>query len=245
MATSLVLPLRGQAPEIPEQQSFPKEQQNDYNMIVGALEIRYRYKYLRQVYQSQLKSRQQSRKYEADIEHFIHLAYPQAPKEFLEQIGIQTFVDGLLDNEMQQALRLGRHITISDVLVATLEFEAAKKAPRRYKPRVRQIKFDECQSFNETMEKIIRELNEMRQSNSPQKETWLCYKLHSRANSPDRQLQHPVRQLQRSRSLNERKWREEISTPMTSQQRNNRSPTPDRRSLFLLECTGVITHMVM
>ncbi|KAJ8962696.1 hypothetical protein NQ318_001093 [Aromia moschata] len=142
MATSLVISLRGQALEI--LQSIPEEQQNDYDRIIGALEIRYGHKYLRQVYQSQIKSRQQRsneslQEYEADIERLIHLAYPQAPKEFLEQIGIQTFIDGLVDTEMQQALRLGRHTTISDALIAALEFKAAKEASRSYKTRVRQI----------------------------------------------------------------------------------------------------------
>ncbi|KAJ8958624.1 hypothetical protein NQ318_016348 [Aromia moschata] len=141
MATSLVISLRGQALEI--LQSIPEEQQNDYDRIIGALEIRYGHKYLRQVYQSQIKSRQQRsneslQEYEADIERLIHLAYPQAPKEFLEQIGIQTFIDGLVDTEMQQALRLGRHTTISDALIAALEFKAAKEASRSYKSLVRQ-----------------------------------------------------------------------------------------------------------
>ncbi|KAJ8940293.1 hypothetical protein NQ318_000115 [Aromia moschata] len=148
MATSLVISLRGQALEI--LQSIPEEQQNDYDRIVGALEIRYGHKYLRQVYQSQIKSRQQRtneslQEYEADIECLIHLAYPQAPKEFLEQIGIQTFIDGLLDTEMQQALRLGRHTTISDVLVAALEFKAAKEASRNYKPKIASESFGKPQ----------------------------------------------------------------------------------------------------
>ncbi|KAJ8940761.1 hypothetical protein NQ318_009673 [Aromia moschata] len=130
MATSLVISLRGQALEI--LQSIPEEQQNDYDRIVGALEIRYGHKYLRQVYQSQIKSRQQRsneslQEYEADIERLIHLAYPQAPKEFLEQIGIQTFIDGLLDTEMQQALRLGRHTTIVCIHSCTWNLKQLKK----------------------------------------------------------------------------------------------------------------------
>ncbi|KAJ8952788.1 hypothetical protein NQ318_008105 [Aromia moschata] len=160
MATSLVISLRGQALEI--LQSIPEEQQNDYDRIVGALEIRYGHKYLRQVYQSQIKSRQQRsneslQEYEADIERLIHLAYPQAPKEFLEQIGIQTFIDGLLDTEMQQALRLGRHATISDALIAALEFKAAKEASRSYKHLVRQIKV-EMQRENQDAQ--VRELSD-------------------------------------------------------------------------------------
>ncbi|KAJ8946830.1 hypothetical protein NQ318_002110 [Aromia moschata] len=84
-------------------QSIPEEQQNDYDRIVGALEIRYGHKYLRQVYQSQDQSRRQQRsneslqEYEADIERLIHLGNPPGTKEFLEQIGIQTFIDGLVD----------------------------------------------------------------------------------------------------------------------------------------------------
>ncbi|KAJ8962392.1 hypothetical protein NQ318_018376 [Aromia moschata] len=133
-----------------------------------------------------IKSRQQRsneslQEYEADIERLVHLAYPQAPKEFLEQIGIQTFIDGLLDTEMQQALRLGRHTTISNVLVAALEFKAAQEASRNYKPK-------------------------------------------SRANSPDRQPE----ERSRSRSPNQRSWREDKRTPKTSQQRNSRSTSPDR-----------------
>ncbi|KAJ8940650.1 hypothetical protein NQ318_012733 [Aromia moschata] len=122
-----------------------------------ALEIRYGHKYLRQLYQSQIKGRQQRsneslQEYEADIERLVHLAYPQAPKEFLEQIGIPTFIYGLLDTEMKQALRLGRHTTISDALVAALEFKADKEASRNYKPKVRQVTFDESQSNKETIE---------------------------------------------------------------------------------------------
>ncbi|KAJ8935361.1 hypothetical protein NQ318_021627 [Aromia moschata] len=170
MATWLVISLRGQALEI--LQSIPEEQQNDYDRIVGALEIRYGHKYLRQVYQSQIKSRQQRsneslQEYEADIERLVHLAYPQAPKEFLEQISIQTFIDGLLDTKMQQALRLGRHTTISDALVAALEFKAAKEASRNYKSLVRQVKFDEYQFLSrikvamqrETQDAHVREMS--------------------------------------------------------------------------------------
>ncbi|KAJ8948632.1 hypothetical protein NQ318_022698 [Aromia moschata] len=183
MATSLVISLRGHALEI--LQSIPEVQQNDYDRIVGALEIRYGHKSLRQVYQSQMKSRQQRsneflQEYEADIRCLIHLAYPQTPKKILKQIGIQAFIDELLDTEMQQALRLGRHTTIGDVQVAALEFKAAKEASRSYKSRF----------------------------------------------SPDRQPE----QKSRSRSPNERNWREESRTPTTTQHRNSLFPSPERES---------------
>ncbi|KAJ8933626.1 hypothetical protein NQ318_002823 [Aromia moschata] len=70
--SSLMHTERGQALEI--LQSIPEEQQNDYDRIVGALEIRYGHKYLRQVYQSQIKSRQQ-RSNESLQEYEIDLIY--------------------------------------------------------------------------------------------------------------------------------------------------------------------------
>ncbi|KAJ8942458.1 hypothetical protein NQ318_002671 [Aromia moschata] len=77
---------------------------------------------------------------------------------------------------MQQALRLERHATISDALIAALEFKAGKEASRSYKHLVKQVKFEECQVLEDSIKKIIREtLNETRPSNSPLKETRRCY----------------------------------------------------------------------
>ncbi|KAJ8935544.1 hypothetical protein NQ318_003625 [Aromia moschata] len=147
MATSLVISLRGQALEI--LQSIPEEQQNDYHRIVGALEISPKSRVDNKGPMSPFKSTKLTLNASSIWLTLRHR------KEFLEQIGIQTFIDGLLDTEMQQALRLGRHTTISDVLVAALQFKAAKEASRNYKPKLRQVTFDESQSLKETIEKII------------------------------------------------------------------------------------------
>ncbi|KAJ8962108.1 hypothetical protein NQ318_018064 [Aromia moschata] len=135
MATSLVISLRGQALEI--LQSIPEEQQNDYDRIVGALEIRSR------VDNKEPMSPFKSTKLTLNVSS-IWLTLRHR-RNFLEQIGIQTFIDGLLDTEMQQALRLGRHTTISDVLVAALEFKAAKEASRNYKPKIASESFGKPQ----------------------------------------------------------------------------------------------------
>ncbi|KAJ8954280.1 hypothetical protein NQ318_005862 [Aromia moschata] len=130
MATSLVISLRGQALEI--LQSIPEEQQIDYDRIVGALEISPKSRVDSKEVMSLFKNMMLTSN-DSFIWHTL-----KHPKEFLEQIGIQTFIDGLVDTEMQQALRLGRHATISDALMAALEFKAAKEASRNYKPLVRQ-----------------------------------------------------------------------------------------------------------
>ncbi|KAJ8913587.1 hypothetical protein NQ315_013994 [Exocentrus adspersus] len=128
-ATELVLALRGKA--LQTLQDIPEEKQNDYFTVVGALELRFGSKYLSQVYQNQLKSRSQGptetlQEFSTDIERMVRLAYPEAPEEFIKQLNIQSFIDGVKDPELQQALRLGRFKTLSEAVIYGLEFEAAK-----------------------------------------------------------------------------------------------------------------------
>ncbi|GLV33336.1 hypothetical protein CBL_08606 [Carabus blaptoides fortunei] len=40
--------------------------------------------------------------FETDVTRLVRLAYPTAPDSFLEQLAVQTFVDGLRDSETQQ-----------------------------------------------------------------------------------------------------------------------------------------------
>ncbi|KAJ8912995.1 hypothetical protein NQ315_002872 [Exocentrus adspersus] len=128
-ATELVLALRGKA--LQTLQNIPEEKQNDYSTVFGALELRFGSKYLSQVYQNQLKSRSQGstetlQEFSTDIERMVRLAYPEAPEEFIKQLNVQSFIDGVKDPELQQALRLGRFKTLSEAVIYGLEFEAAK-----------------------------------------------------------------------------------------------------------------------
>ncbi|KAJ8981859.1 hypothetical protein NQ317_017537 [Molorchus minor] len=100
-------------------------------------------KHLQQVYQAQLKGRNQRinenlQQYEADIARLVYLAYPTAPRDFIEQLAVQVFIDGIRDCETQQALRLARCKKLNDLAYA-LEFEAAKQASRGH-TRIRQIR---------------------------------------------------------------------------------------------------------
>ncbi|KAJ8961340.1 hypothetical protein NQ317_005944 [Molorchus minor] len=110
-ATALIVSLRGDALEI--LQTLNEDQHKNYEDLVLQLEMRFGDKHLQQVYQAQLKGRNQRinenlQQYEADIARLVYLAYPTAPRDFIEQLAVQVFIDGIRDCETQQALRLAR-----------------------------------------------------------------------------------------------------------------------------------------
>ncbi|KAJ8975434.1 hypothetical protein NQ317_000170 [Molorchus minor] len=141
-ATALIVSLRGDALEI--LQTLNEDQHKSYEELVLQLEMRFGDKHLQQVYQAQLKGRNQRinenlQQYEADIARLVYLAYPTAPRDFIEQLAVQVFIDGIRDCETQQALRLARCKKLNEVLAYALEFEAAKQASRGH-TRIRQIR---------------------------------------------------------------------------------------------------------
>ncbi|KAJ8982091.1 hypothetical protein NQ317_010949 [Molorchus minor] len=143
-ATALIVSLRGDALEI--LQTLNEDQHKNYEDLVLQLEMRFGDKHLQQVYQAQLKGRNQRinenlQQYEADIARLVYLAYPTAPRDFIEQLAVQVFIDGIRDCETQQALRLARCKKLNEVLAYALEFEAAKQASKRALfARIRQIR---------------------------------------------------------------------------------------------------------
>lgn len=153
---SLVVALRGDALNI--LQTVPGNQQNNYGLLVSRLEMRYGDAHLQQVYHAQVKSRIQNneeslQEFEADIARLVRLAYPTAPDSFLEQLTVQTFVDGLRDGETQQSLRLARPRTADDALAHALEFEAAKQASRGH-GRIRTVA-EESEGSQDRLEELV------------------------------------------------------------------------------------------
>ncbi|KAJ8976299.1 hypothetical protein NQ317_000466 [Molorchus minor] len=124
-ATALIVSLRGDALEI--LQTLNEDKHKNYEDLVLQLEMRN---------QRMNKNLQQ---YEADIACLEYLAYPTAPRDFIEQLAVQVFIDGIRDCETQQALRLARCKKLNKVLAYALEFEAAKQASRG-QTRIRQIR---------------------------------------------------------------------------------------------------------
>ncbi|POS82547.1 hypothetical protein EPUL_004988, partial [Erysiphe pulchra] len=172
--TALIVALRGEALNI--LQVIPASQQGNYEALITKLQMRYGDAHLQQVYHAQIKGRQQKnaeslQEFEADIARLVRLAYPTAPDSFLEQLAVQTFVDGLKDAETQQTLRLARPRTLDDALAHALEFEAAKQASNRSHNKVRRSVDDSAESEESFEEAVLRVIQQQR-SKGPR--CWNC-----------------------------------------------------------------------
>lgn len=116
--------------------------------------------------------------FEADIARLVRLAYPTAPDSFLEQLVVQTFIDGLRDTDIQQTLRLARPRTLDDALAHALEFEAAKQASRKNYCKIRRTveEPETTESIEEVVRRMFEELrSKERRPNGPR--CWNCGEL--------------------------------------------------------------------
>ncbi|XP_050507866.1 trichohyalin-like [Diabrotica virgifera virgifera] len=241
MAASLVVSLRGQAATV--LQFLPQDAPN-YTSLVQALETRYGQQHLKQVFQSQLKVRYQKRneslqEFEADIKRLLHLAYPQAPGDFLEQIGIQAFIDGLHDIEMQQALRLQYHKTLDKALISAQEYEAAKNISRSL-PQLKEIRFTENKQVTTTdneqlvLSQILSLLQNIQQKpRNENRRGFNCGRMgHLKSNCRSRsqaQKEEYKNEIRRSPSSTSRSLSQSLTRNDGRWSLRNRFPTTDHR----------------
>ena len=162
MATALLVSLRGSALEI--LRTLPVSQQQDYKLIVEALDRRYGDQYHSQLYQAQLKTRQQKsseslQEFEADIRRLINLAYPGATEEFREQLSAQYFIDGIRDQEVQKVLRIAKFDNSREALIRAMEVEAAYNVS---KPRIRAVTVqDQSEGSHNDLKKCLEKMEKM------------------------------------------------------------------------------------
>ena len=215
-AAALVIALRGPALEL--LQTIPAAQQQEYQTLVAALDRRYGDQHRRQLYQAQIKTRLQRsgeslQEFEADLRRLVHLAYPEAPEGFREELAAQCFISGLRDNELQRALQISRFSTSSEALVRALEIEAAFSAIPR--PKIRSVTVEEqpesthrsleemCRKFDKLCELLINKgVNNNQTENQRRSQDIRCYRcgrnghikrdcrVQMRSRSPSRERRH-------------------------------------------------------
>jgi hypothetical protein len=176
-ALALTLALREDATNI--LQKLNSQEQEDYNVLVKHLELRYGQTHLEHVYHSQLKSRIQKsneslQEFEADVARLVRLAYPATPENVIERLAVQAFLDGLRDHEMRQALILARPNKLVDALARALEFEAAKQSSRGT-ARVRSM--DDSSVVATVDEAAVRKIFKELLSEKKQLRCWNCGKM--------------------------------------------------------------------
>lgn len=195
-ATALVIALRGQASEL--LQTIPN--QDDYDALVNALELRYGNEHLQEVYRVQLKARQQKsgetlQELEADIERLAHLAYPSAPPEYLDLTVTDAFIDALKDEELKRAIRVSGKRRSSEALVYALSYEAAKDSSKITR-HVRSLDLEEGSSEQHLRRVIREELAQERGNKDRRIRCWNC----DRPGHIQRDCRAPPRRRQRSHS---------------------------------------------
>jgi hypothetical protein len=165
-ATALVVSLRGEAMEV--LRAIPEAERQNYQSMVQLLEMRYGDSHLKQVYRTQLKVRKQKfgeslQEYEADILKLVRLAYPTSSNEEIQEKAIESFVDGLYDQEISFQMRVQAFKDISHALARALEYEAARKATRP-PARFRQIRSNTAdqsqQGILESLREVIKQLED-------------------------------------------------------------------------------------
>ncbi|XP_045540069.1 uncharacterized protein LOC123722408 [Papilio machaon] len=161
-ALALTLALRGEATNILQTVSI--KEQDDYNVLVKHLELRFGQSHLEHVYHSQLKNRVQKQnetlqEFEADVVRLARLAYPATPENVMERLAIQAFLDGLRDQETRRALILARPEKLVDALARALEFEAAKDTCRGLvRVRMMENSHEEATIEEEIVRRVIKEM---------------------------------------------------------------------------------------
>lgn len=102
-ASALVVYLRGEALEVLQTGRY-----NNYNDLVPHLKMRFGDK---QVYQAQLRNKEQMRVYNSIRLTFSSLGISNGLQDFMEQLTDQVFINDVRDCKTLQALRLAKPCT--------------------------------------------------------------------------------------------------------------------------------------
>ncbi|XP_037887540.1 uncharacterized protein LOC119636310 [Glossina fuscipes] len=125
-AVALITSLRGAATDIIE--IIPEGKRTEFAAIMDALERKYGSKHLKEISHLELSLRCQKlnekiQDYATEIESLANLAYIGVPEDVLEMLKIDTFVRGLRDAEIKEAVRTSPKTTFTETLGFALRQE--------------------------------------------------------------------------------------------------------------------------
>lgn len=68
--------------------------------------------------------------YGGDIDSLVMLVYPDASEQYVQELGVSNFIDGVRDIQVQQAQILRDFAEMKDVMVYALMYEVATPVSR-------------------------------------------------------------------------------------------------------------------
>lgn len=118
--------------------NLPRDQHQNYESLVSALEARFGTAHQTELNRVRLKTR--TRHWEEslaelaeDIERLVHLTYSNTTESMVEVLSKDHFIDSLPDEEVRLRIRQNKPTTLRETLALALELEsyqlASKKKP--------------------------------------------------------------------------------------------------------------------
>lgn len=164
---ALVVALRGPALDL--LRTLPEAEKGDYQKLTAALELHFGEQHLQQLFRTQLKTRKQKvgetlQDFEADVRKLMHLAYPTAPTELVEELATRSFIEGVRDDTVRNALLLATYTTTREALGKALEIEAAYKASAANWGQCK-VRGTQVEEETDSLKAIMRELKEFLAAN--------------------------------------------------------------------------------
>ena len=152
--------------------SLPRDRTGTYKELCRAMEERFGDSQLAEVYKSELRSRQRISGESLpalgqEVRRLVQRAYPDIGAQGVEELAVERFREGLIDQEQRMAVHRSKARTLDDAIKAAMDTEAWQISERRVggHHKVRVIGAVESQEMKELKDniqlltEIVKELN--------------------------------------------------------------------------------------
>ncbi|XP_054083379.1 uncharacterized protein LOC128920323 [Zeugodacus cucurbitae] len=166
----LFVALKGAAAEI--LQTIPNCESSSYEALMAAVERRYGSEHRRQIFQIELQNRKQKaseylQEFATEVERLAHLAYAHKSAEYIEDIKIHSFVNGIRDENTRYSALACPKLTFAETVSFALTHETASLLSNRTF-KAHRVEIEEpawTKKFLEEMHKMLEKSGETRKKN--------------------------------------------------------------------------------